>query len=237
MMQQKPACTEPGRWDQTPSADAPAEIILAYLRHCEACPHHSLRNLEEDLSMDLLLREACRDLDYGAVGGHSIRRDAPARRLRPRTTFVRIAAAAGSLVVLVAAFWMLSTKGPAEHVMEELAVAGDSAGLSLHAYDVGAGQLYVSRRVADASYGRPIPASGQPAEQVESVGAPHMRGSLLRITNPRNWHSIEVRVAEQLLDERSILLPVRVADSLRLDDSMSVFVEILSTGQAVGFAP
>lgn len=237
MMQQKPACTEPGQWDQAPSAEAPAEIILAWLRHCEDCPYHSMRNLEEDLSMDLLLREACRDLD--SVEGRGIWRDAPARRRRSRTTFVRIAMAC-SVAILVATFWMLSSKGPGESALDELAVAGggDSVGLSLAAYGMRSGQLYVSRRVADASYGQPRPASGQqPAEQVELVRAPHARGSLLRITNPRNWRAIEVRVAEQLRDERVMLLPARVADSLGLGDSMSVFVEVLSTGRAVGFAP
>lgn len=153
---------------------------------------------------------------------------------------MRIAAAACSVVVLVAAFLMLSPKGPGEDALNELAVAGgeDSVGLSPAAYGIGSGQLYVSRRVANASYGRPIPAGSlQPAEQAEPVGAPHARGSLLRITNPRNWQAIEVRVAEQLFDERAILLPARVADSLGLGDSMSVFVEVLSTGRAVGFAP
>ncbi len=240
MMQQQPACTEPGQWNQPPSADAPAEIILAWLRHCEACPYHAMLNLEEDLSIDLLLREACRDLDCSAVETRRIRQDAPARRLGPRTPFVRIAAAACSVVVLVAAFWMLSSKGPGEDALDELAVAGgeDSVGLSQAVSGMRSGRLYVSRRVADANYSQPRPVSGQPtAGQVELVTAPHVRGSLLRITNPRNWKAIEVRVAEQLLDERIILLPARVADSLGLGDSMSVFVEVLSTGRDVGFAP
>lgn len=197
-------------------------------------------NLEEDLSIDLLLREACRDLDCSAVETRRIRQDAPARRLGPRTPFVRIAAAACSVVVLVAAFWMLSSKGPGEDALDELAVAGgeDSVGLSQAVSGMRSGRLYVSRRVADANYSQPRPVSGQPtAGQVELVTAPHVRGSLLRITNPRNWKAIEVRVAEQLLDERIILLPARVADSLGLGDSMSVFVEVLSTGRDVGFAP
>ena len=62
-----PTCTEPGQWHQAPDADAPASEILAYLHHCDVCEYHAMLNLEEDLSLDVLLRDATRDLKVDDV--------------------------------------------------------------------------------------------------------------------------------------------------------------------------
>ena len=58
----EPTCTEPGRWDRAPDAEASASEILAYLQHCDGCAFHTQLVDEEDRPLDLLLQEACGDL-------------------------------------------------------------------------------------------------------------------------------------------------------------------------------
>ena len=41
-------CTEPGRWDRAPDAEASASEILAYLQHCDACAYHARLVQEQD---------------------------------------------------------------------------------------------------------------------------------------------------------------------------------------------
>ena len=258
----EPTCTEPGRWDRVPDADAPAAEILSYLQHCDICEFHAMLNLEEDLSLDYLLRDACRDLVIDEVERPA---SAPVRsgvglmaRLRkdrvPRPRFARerfhfernlthACIAAFSIVVL----WIAVTASPfgqADAAEEPLAVVDtdEPEMVVLPTGDALAGtrpgHLYVSRPLADKDSGQPVPAGGVLYEEGQlTAAAPRPLGSILRVTNTQNGRAVEVKIVKRIYETREILLPSLVSDSLGLGGDAVVFVEVVFTPPPVDLAP
>ena len=259
----EPTCTEPGRWGRAPDADAPAAEILAYLQHCDICEFHAMLNLEEDLSLDYLLRDACRDLVIDEVERPAAA-PTPARRWtglllgrkdrvpQPRIAHQRFqferslthaCIAAFSIVVL----WIAFTAYPfgQTDVAEAPVAAVENAEPEMIALPTGdalagtrPGHLYVSHALADNESGQPVPAGGVLYEEGQlTAAAPKPLGSILRVTNPQNGRTVEVKIVKRIYEAREIFLPSLATDSLGLDGDAIVFVEVVFTPPPVDLAP
>ncbi len=251
----EPTCTEPGRWDPAPDADAPANEILAYLQHCDICEYHAMLNLEDDLSLDILLRDACRDLVIddlerparAPVRGRAAlmpwlrRKDraprarAPQERFRFERSLTHAFIAAFSIVVLwvaFAAYQFNQTPPPEAPVagLEEEQPFVDQPLTGELVADRKAGHVYVYQALADSDSmlyeDGPLP-----------VAAPRPLGTVMRVTNLGNGAWVEVKVVERSFEKREIFLPAYAADSLGLDGAAYVFVEVLHTPPPAGIAP
>ena len=259
----EPICTEPGRWDRAPAADAPAAEILAYLRHCDICEFHAMLNLEEDLSLDYLLRDACRDLVIDEVErpasapahrwtGRRARLGRQDRMPQPRfvqerfhfeRSLMQACIAAFSIVVLWIAFATspFGQAGVAEEPVAQVENAEAEMAVLLTGEALAGtrpGHLYVSRALADNDSGQPVPAGGVLYEEGQlTAAAPRPLGSILRVTNPQNGHAVEVKIVKRIYETREIFLPSLAADSLGLDGDAIVFVEVIFTPPPVDLAP
>ena len=258
----EPTCTEPGRWDRAPDAEAPASEILTYLQHCDICEYHAMLNLEDDLSLDILLRDACRDLV-----AHDVERPAKApereratlmpwlrrkhrapragtlqERFRFDRSLTHAFIAAFSIVVLWISFTAyqlgqeVATEAPIADV-EEAALFAEVLFSGQLIADLKAGHLYVSRVLSDSDSGQPLQGGMLYEEDQLPVAAPRPVGSVLRVTNPGNGLSVEVKVVRRSYEDREIFLSAYAADSLRLDGIAYVFVEVIHTPPPVGLAP
>ena len=258
----EPTCTEPGRWDRVPDADAPAAEILSYLRHCDICEFHAMLNLEEDLSLDYLLRDACRDLVIdeverpaaapGRSGAGLLARLWKDRMPQPRSARERFhfernltqaCIAAFSIVVLWIAFTAYPF-GQTDAVQEPVAAVENAEPeeavrlIGENFADSRPGHLYVSRLLADNDIGQPVSAGGVLYEGDRlSAAAPRPLGSILRVTNTQNGRTVEVKIVKRIYEPREILLPSLVSDSLGLDGDAIVFVEVVFTPPPVDLAP
>lgn len=257
----EPTCTEPGRWGRAPQADAPAEEILAYLQHCDVCEFHAMLNLEEDLSLDYLLREACRDLDVAEAARPAARpaRAARLRRLWPvarapqphrfpfEQRLTRACIAAFSIVVLWVGFTAYQQGHltapdpvPAEDTVAEVEPLDEAtirlSGTSLA--ETRTGRLYVSRVLTASESGQPLQAGMLFEEDQLTAAAPGLTlGSVLRVTNPANGLSVEVRVVKRSYEERELHLSPHAAEVLGLDGAALVFVEVRSAPPPPDLAP
>ncbi len=258
----EPVCTEPGRWDRVPDADAPAAEILSYLRHCDICEFHAMLNLEEDLSLDYLLRDACRDLVIDEVERPAaapvrekagfmarLRKDrVPQPRLaRERFHFERSLTHACIAAFGIVVLWIAFSAYPfgQTDAMPEPVAAVEDAEPEMVVLPTGEalagsrpGHLYVSRPLADDASGQPVPAGGVLYEEGQlTAAAPRPLGSILRVTNPQNGRVVEVKIVKRIYEAREILLPSLATDSLRLDGEAIVFVEVVFTPPPVDLAP
>lgn len=258
-----PTCTEPGRWDPAPDAEAPATEILAYLQHCDLCEFHAMVNLEDDLSLDVLLRDACRDLVIDGVerpaGTPERKRVArmPWRRRPDRApeahtlhegfrferSLTQAIVAAFSIVVLWTSFtaYQLGRTPTPEAPVADVEAAVPFADVPLSGQfiaDRKAGHLYVSRDLPDGDSGQPMQ-NGMLYEEgsLLPVAAPRQVGTVMRVTNPANGLWVEVKVVEQRFEKREIFLPSQATDSLGLGGAAYVFVEMIYTPPPAGLAP
>jgi hypothetical protein len=262
-----PSCTEPGRWKQTPDADAPAPVILAYLQHCDACEFHAMLNLEDDLALDVLLRDACRDLVVSdgeqpvaaktPPHTRSVSRTPPVRADRaPRAglaaeryhferNLTQACIAAFGIVVLWIAFTTYqgnlgASFAPPAAALED-AVPPAAVPLSVQTIaDKNEGRLYLPS-VSDGYEAGQLTHGGvlYEAGQLTASAPGLLPGSFLRVTNPVNGISVAVKVVQQTYADWEIVLSPRAADSLRLDGAAYVFVEVLSEPRSdpAAFAP
>lgn len=243
-----PPCTEPGRWNAAPPADAPDEEILAYLRHCDACAYHARIEQEEDPAFDLLLRDASRHLDArGAAeagGAPRTRRDRRpvARYGAERTAFERrltyaLLLAFGIVVLWVGyAYYVYDGPGQARpagsaSVVEKTAPpAGDPARFSGRLVDARArGRVYTARVISDSYDGQPTK-SGVLYEKARPTAAVARLpfGTRLLVVNPVNGASVEVTVVDRGPDEGRINLSSGAARTLGFEGKMLVLVDVLS---------
>lgn len=246
-----PTCTQPGHWRRPPEAHAPDAEVLAYLRHCDVCEYHAMHNLEEDLSLDYLLREACRDLALDEVHPippfHAVataRRDRAAQPRVPAFRFERsltqACIAAFSIVVLWVAFVGYRTApAPPDAAVEtppEAVMAEALPSLSPHLLaDKQEGRLYLSRIAEAPGLGRLATAEAALTATVPGL----LPGSFLRVTNPANGRSVAVKVVAAAASDWEIALSASAAEALGLDGDAYLFVEILSEPRSdpAAFAP
>ncbi len=257
----EPTCTEPGRWDRAPDAEASASEILAYLQHCDGCAYHTRLVDEEDRPLDLLLQEACRDLVVddvvlpGATGKPArarpllprLRRRAPAaryeqQRARFEQRLTQACILAFGIVVLFISFtaYQLDLGRPAQATVAEAdALPGIDEPLSGRLLEViNQGRLYVSRVISDSYDGQRTRGGVLYNKDQLTAVIPHLAdGSILRVTNPHNGISVLVKVVDRSSVEREVYLSSSAADSLGLDDTAIVFVEVLSEPPPVAIGP
>ncbi len=253
----EPTCTEPGRWDRAPDAEASASEILAYLQHCDGCAFHTRLVDEEDRPLDLLLQEACSDLivDDVALPGVTgkrpllprLRRRAPAarygqQRARFEQRLTQACILAFGIVVLFISFtvYQLDQGRPAQATVAEAdALPGIDEPLSGRLLEViNQGRLYVSRVISDSYDGQRTRGGMLYNKDQLTATIPHLAvGSILRVTNPRNGISVLVKVVDRGSVEREVYLSSSAADSLGLDETAIVFVEVLSEPPPVAIGP
>ncbi len=243
-------CTEPGRWDRGPDAEASASEILAYLQHCDACTSHTRLVREEDRPLDLLLRDASRDLvvDDVVLPGlaseperarpllsrlRRIDRSPVARLGRERIHFeqrlTQACIVAFGIVVLWISFssYQLDRAGAAEVAFAEAPTdtAVPVAGRFLQT--VGPqeiSQIYFTR-VVSADYDRQFMQTSR--ERLAAEIPDYDIGSVLLVTNPFNGASVEVEILRRSYRDHEILLSISAADALGLDSVAVVLVEHL----------
>jgi hypothetical protein len=241
-------CTEPGRWDRAPDAEAPASEILAYLQHCDECDYHTRLAREEDRSLDLLLRDACGDLivdDVALPGAAGARRPRSRWRRTDRGPVARYGheglsferrltqacILAFGIVVLWIAFssYQRDPAGSAEAVVAEAetpetAVPAPGPVLAtIGAEEVS--RLYFTR-VVSAEYDRQFMQSSR--ERLVAEIPDYDVGSVLLVTNPFTGASVEVEILRRSYRDHEILLSTSAADVLGLDSAAVVFVQALS---------
>ena len=230
---QTPQCAEPGRWRRLPDAEAPAEEILAYLQHCDACEYHATLMLEEDLAYKDVLRAASRNVDHGGVFPSP--QAPPVRKpFRYERSLMRACVAAFAIVVLWVSFVNISEQRDRRE--DRLAGAQeDTSTLSTAALEgANVGRLYLLRR-GEAIGGQALSAAGPFG--LLPVAAPRPEGAILRVTNPQNGLALEARVVRRTDQERELLLPALAMDSLRISEAAYVFVELVSPAQPLTIAP
>jgi len=252
----EPTCTEPGRWDRAPDVEASASEILAYLQHCDGCAFHTRLVDEEERPLDLLLQEACGDLvvdDVLLPGATSKRlllprlRRAPAARYgQPRARFeqrlTQACILAFGIVVLFISFtaYQLGQGRTDQDIVAETHVLPRiDMPLSGRLLEViNQGRLYVSRVISDSYDGQRTRGGMLYDKDQLTATIPHLaNGSVLRVTNPRNGISVLVKVVDRGPQEREIYLSSSAADSLGLDETAIVFVEVLSEPPPVVIGP
>ncbi len=243
-------CTEPGRWDRAPDAEASASEILAYLQHCDACAYHTRLVQEEDRPLDLLLRDASYDLvvDDVVLPGlanepeharpllsrlRGIDRSPVARLGRERIHFeqrlTQACIVAFGIVVLWISFssYQLDRAGTAERAVAEAPTdtAVPPAGRFIEAIGPEEiSQLYFTR-VVSADYDRQFMQTSR--ERLAAEIPDYDIGSVLLVTNPFNGASVEVEILRRSYRDHEILLSISVADALGLDSAAVVFVQHL----------
>ena len=261
MTSYEPTCTEPGRWGRAPDADAPAPEILAYLQHCDICEYHAMLNLEDDLTLDVLLRDAVRDLNVGdlPLPAPPARHERAARRLRPgrkdrlpqthlfnnrfqyERSLTQACIAAFSIVVLWIAFtsYPFGEQAAPAPIVEETAVTPLTVAAPSGQFvaDIKAGLLYAPRVLNEYESGQYVQGGVLIEEDQLTVKAPRQVGTVMRVTNPQNGMSVKVKVAERTYEEREIFLSAQAADSLGLDGTAYVFVEVIMSPPPAGLAP
>ena len=100
------------------------------------------------------------------------------------------------------------------------------------------GRLYVSRVISDSYDGQRTRGGMLYNKDQLTAAIPHLAdGSILRVTNPRNGISVLVKVVDRGSVEREVYLSSSAADSLGLDDTAIVFVEVLSEPPPVVIGP
>ncbi len=241
-------CTEPGRWDRAPDAEASASEILAYLQHCDACTYHTRLVQEEDRPLDLLLRDASYDLvvDDVVLPANEPERARPflsrlrridrspvARLGRERIHFeqrlTQACIVAFGIVVLWISFssYQLDRAGAAERVVVEAPTdtAVPPAGRFIEAIGPQEiSQIYFTR-VVGVDYDRQFMQTGR--ERLAAEIPDYDIGSVLLVTNPFNGASVEVEILRRSYRDHEILLSISVADALGLDSAAVVFVQHL----------
>lgn len=226
-------CTDPEHFEHVPDVDAPSEVILAWLRHCDECRFHAAQNLEDDLGMDVLLRAATRDLEVRPRLRRRDRRPIGRPRFERRLAWACVAACC-IIVAWPAVVERVSTGSDdvvALAVPEEAEKPLDVLSIS----ETRAGHLYLARRAQEAELPPTQPAGG--AFTIVSVVASIESGTVLRIVNPENGRWLEAHVAQRSYGQRELLLPSAVADSLGVEASRVVFVEVVRSPPSVGLAP
>lgn len=241
-------CTEPGRWDRAPDAEASASEILAYLQHCDECVYHTQLAREEDRPLDLLLHDACRDLlvDDVALPGVAAARPLHLRRRRmdrgpaaryghEGLSFERRLTQACILAFGIVVLWISFSSyqrdqaGFAEAVVAEAETPETAVSVPAPVV-VTIGAQEVSRlyftRVVSAEYDRQFMQSSR--ERLVAEIPDYDVGSVLRVTNPFNGASVEVEILRRSYRDHEILLSTGAADVLGLDSAAVVFVQVLS---------
>lgn len=231
-------CTEPDRFAQPPSHEAPDAEILAYLRHSESCAYHAHLNEAMDAEIDPLLHEASRDL---LVTAPASRRGQPDRRAAARKPGVlrRVGAlglAAGLALLLWVGFAGLVEQQATEPpvVVEETPHVTNPAVTQVREGE----REYAARVISNELEGQRTK-SGMvyhPDSLSASVaGLPF--GSRLRITNPINGHSVIVTVIDRGPLDDEINLSASAAEALGFDGKAMVLVAVLYTPPPVAIGP
>lgn len=246
-------CTEPGRWDRAPDAEASASEILAYLQHCDECAYHTRLVEEEDRPLERLLRDASGALDVADVVLPGLTREpesawpilsrlrridrSPVARLgRERIGFERRLTQACILAFSIVVLWIsfssyqLDQAGPAEVVVAEAEAPVEAEGPTLVSVltDLGASaadQIYFTRVVSE-EYDRQFMQANP--ERLAAEIPDYDIGSVLLVTNPITGVSVEVEILRRSYRHHEILLSVDAAGALGLDGGAVVLVKALS---------
>jgi hypothetical protein len=223
-------------------------------------------NLEDDLTLDVLLRDVSRDFDVSDV---VVRRSGkPGRRkhrsyinrrragndgsiaplIRERTHFERRLTQACIVAFGIVVLWISITSPSIEHlfdantavVAEETVAPPDAMadGQMLNIIDKGNGRLYISRLFQDTANEQALGTNVAVDEAPLTAAIPLLPvGSMLRVTNPASGVSVVVKVAQSNDAEREILLSPGAVSSLGLQGTAIVFVEVLSVPPTLDLAP
>jgi len=235
MKQRNHTCTEPDRWNYIPNVDAPAEEILAYLHHREECPFHAFLDMDEELEMNLLLHAACKDLDCAPFQRQKDMRFISKDRVRIRRLSIERGLAWSCVAAcIVLLLWTWGGDFPFA-TREEVPLANTPPGEEIQppgqvALSTRIGQLYISRYTTDLDVFIPPSVA---TDSILHVAAPLQRGSMLRITNPKNGRSTQVRVAARTLTEKEILISDAVGSALDMTGNAYLFVERVSFPSSV----
>ncbi len=233
------ACTEPGRWDRAPSADAPDAEILAYLRHCDACAYHARKARDEDRPFDRLLRAASRDLDVAGAVRSPKRRDraplAPGQRAAFERRLTLACILAFGIVVLWTGYAVYGpgrpAAGSAEAVVAEAPPPeGHPPPFSGRLVDLLAQRrVYTARVISDAFDGQATGSGVRYDKALPTAAVADLPfGARLRVVNPVNGASVEVTVVDRGPAAGRIHLSSAAAAALRFAGRAVVIVEVLS---------
>lgn len=226
------SCTAPQRWPAPPRADAPDTEVLDYLRHVETCPYHRAYERRRDLPLDVLLTEACQDLPVGPVPVVG-RRDRAARPAPRRRVVPHLAGALAAAAVVVALYVGLPRLLSPPVATPDLAAVAPplrpEAPMTGLAVEAGRRLMwYKGRVIADERHGR-YTGSGvrYDREALTAAIAQLAFGSRLRLINPVNGRSVEVRVIDRGAEPGALHLSAAAADSLAFDGLAMLLVEVL----------
>lgn len=223
------ACTAPARWPAPPPPDAPDDEVLAYLRHCETCPHHAARERRRDLPLDVLLMEAAGGLPVQSASSLQ----PPPRRARILPLAWKAMAAAAVLVGMAVGLPRLAGDRSTPERPPSIAEVPSVRQPFLPGQTVGAGgrlMWYAGGVISAEREGR-YTGSGvrYDAARLVAAAARLPFGSQLRVVNPANGRSIVVTLIDRGVGDGDLHLSAAAADALGFGGAPAMLlVEVLS---------
>ncbi|MDX1545519.1 MAG: septal ring lytic transglycosylase RlpA family protein [Rhodothermales bacterium] len=224
------ACTAPARWPAPPLPDAPDDEVLAYLRHCETCPHHAAHERRRDLPLDVLLMEATGGLPVQPV----VALPPPPRRARILPMAWKALAAAAVLAGMAVGLPRLAGDRSTPERPPSIAEAPAVRQPSLPGQTVGEGgrlMWYAGGVISPEREGR-YTGSGvrYDAARLVAAAARLPFGSQLRVVNPANGRSIVVTLIDRGTGDGRLHLSTAAAEALGYSGApRMLLVEVLST--------